>query len=55
VTRRETGCWRSWRDHEDRPVEAPEVPDIDAPAFYVPIGDLQGTDYRRNAFAKGTT
>jgi len=45
---------RPWRDHRDRPVEVPEVPGPEAPAFYVPIGDLQGPDYRRNAFAAGT-
>ncbi len=46
----------SWRDHDDRPVaDVPAVPGPDDPAFYVPIGDLQGADYRRNAFAQGTS
>lgn len=45
----------SWRSHDDRPVEVPPVPGATEPAFYVPIGDLQGGDYRRNAFAAGTT
>jgi SAM-dependent methyltransferase len=44
----------SWRDHADRPVEVPEVPGSDAEAFYVPIGEFQGAEYRRNAFAAGT-
>jgi SAM-dependent methyltransferase len=44
----------SWRDHADRPVEVPEVPGPDAQAFYVPIGQFQGAEYRRNAFAAGT-
>lgn len=44
----------SWRDHEDRPVEVPAPPGPDAPAFYGPIGDFQGAEYRRNAFAAGT-
>lgn len=44
----------SWRDHRDRAVDAPQVPGSGDPAFYVPIGDLQAGDYRRNAFAKGT-
>lgn len=44
----------SWRSHDDRPVEVPDVPGGDRPAFYVPIGDFQGADYRRNAFAAGT-
>ncbi len=45
----------SWRDHLDQPVEVPAVPGPQAPAFYVPIGELQGAEYRRNAFAAGTT
>lgn len=45
----------SWRDHRDRPVEVPEPPRADAPAFYGPIGDFQGELYRRNAFAAHTT
>jgi SAM-dependent methyltransferase len=45
----------SWRDHRDQPATAPPVPAPDQPAFYAPIGDFQGADYRRNAFAAGTT
>lgn len=44
----------SWRDHDDRPVEVPDPPGPDEPAFYRPIGDFQGAEYRRNAFAAGT-
>jgi SAM-dependent methyltransferase len=45
----------SWRDHADRArTDVPAVPGPQAPAFYVPIGELQGEDYRRNAFAQGT-
>jgi SAM-dependent methyltransferase len=44
----------SWRSHDDRAVSVPQVPGADEPAFYVPIGDLQGREYRRNAFAAGT-
>lgn len=44
----------SWRSHDDRPVEVPDVPGGDRTAFYVAIGDFQGADYRRNAFAGGT-
>jgi SAM-dependent methyltransferase len=44
----------SWRDDADRPVEVPPVPGPAADAFYVPIGDFQGAEYRRNAFASGT-
>jgi SAM-dependent methyltransferase len=44
----------SWRDDADRPVDVPPVPGPDAPAFYGPIGDFQGAQYRRNAFAAGT-
>ena len=43
-----------WRDRDDRPVDAPPVPGPEAPPFYGPIGDLQGSAYRRNAFAAGT-
>lgn len=43
-----------WRDAADRPVAAPSVPPPDAPATYLPIGEFQGADYRRNAFAAGT-
>jgi SAM-dependent methyltransferase len=45
---------RRWRDHQDRPVDAPEVPGPDEPAFYQVIGDFQRGLYRRNAFARGT-
>ncbi|MTV25310.1 class I SAM-dependent methyltransferase [Nitriliruptoraceae bacterium ZYF776] len=48
------GLAASWRDHGDVPASVPPVPGADAPAFYVPIGDFQGADYRRNAFAAGT-
>lgn len=44
----------SWRDHDDRPVEVPPVPGSADPAFYRLIGDFQGAEYRRNAFAAGT-
>ncbi|MFA9431536.1 class I SAM-dependent methyltransferase [Egicoccus sp. AB-alg2] len=44
----------SWRAHDDTPADVPAVPGVDEPAFYVPIGDFQGRDYRRNAFAAGT-
>jgi SAM-dependent methyltransferase len=44
----------SWRDHADRPVDVPRVPGPHEAAFYVAIGDFQGADYRRNAFAAGT-
>jgi hypothetical protein len=45
----------SWRDHrDDRPADVPPVPGPDAPPFYLPIGEFQGPDYRRNAFAAGT-
>jgi len=44
----------SWRAVDDTPIEVPPVPGGDAPAFYRPIGDFQGEDYRRNAFAAGT-
>jgi SAM-dependent methyltransferase len=44
----------SWRSHDDRPAEVPPVPGADQAAFYVAIGDFQGADYRRNAFATGT-
>jgi SAM-dependent methyltransferase len=44
----------SWRDHRDDPVEVPDVPGPDAPAFYAPIGAFQGALYRRNAFAAHT-
>ncbi|WP_165403787.1 class I SAM-dependent methyltransferase [Egicoccus halophilus] len=35
-------------------MSAPPVPATDAPAFYREIGDFQGAEYRRNAFAAGT-
>ncbi len=44
----------SWRDRDDRPVEVPPLPGPADPAFYRSIGDFQGADYRRNAFAAGT-
>ncbi|WP_052664991.1 SAM-dependent methyltransferase [Nitriliruptor alkaliphilus] len=44
----------SWRSHDDRPIAVPGVPGADEQAFYVPIGDFQGGEYRRNAFAAGT-
>ena len=44
----------SWRTHDDRPTERPAPPGPDAAPFYLPIGDFQGADYRRNAFAQGT-
>jgi SAM-dependent methyltransferase len=44
----------SWRDHADRRAVVPDVPGPDAEAFYVPIGEFQGAEYRRNAFATGT-
>lgn len=43
-----------WRDHEDRPVRRPPPPGADEPPFYTRIGDLQGSSYRRNAFAQHT-
>ena len=49
-----SGLRPSWRDHADRPVDVPAPPGPDEPAFYVPIGDFQGGEYRRNAFAAGT-
>lgn len=44
----------SWRDHRDRPVWAPPVPEADDRPFYRGIGEHQGDSYRRNAFAAGT-
>ena len=44
----------SWRDHLDRPTDAPRTPGADAPAAYAPIGAFQGEAYRRNAFVHGT-
>lgn len=45
----------SWRGHDDRPrTDVPPVPGPSEPAFYLPIGALQGADYARNAFARGT-
>jgi SAM-dependent methyltransferase len=46
------GC--PWRDHRDQPVEVPEPARPREPAFYVPIGEFQGSLYRRNAFAAHT-
>jgi SAM-dependent methyltransferase len=48
------GLRPSWRTHEDTPVEVTPVPGAADEAFYVPIGDFQGAEYRRNAFAVGT-
>lgn len=45
----------SWRSHADESLLVPDVPRSDEEAFYVPIGDFQGGDYGRNAFAAGTT
>ena len=44
----------SWRDADDRPTVVPPVPGPDVAPFYRPIGEFQGGDYRRNAFAAGT-
>lgn len=44
----------SWRDHRDGPAVAPDVPAVDQPAFYAPIGAFQGDEYARNAFVAGT-
>ncbi|MEX2504989.1 MAG: class I SAM-dependent methyltransferase [Egicoccus sp.] len=44
----------SWRDERDRPAEVPAPPTTEDPAFYLPIGEFQGAEYRRNAFAAGT-
>jgi len=44
----------SWRDHLDRPVEVPEPPGAGAGSHYLDIGQFQGSDYRRNAFAQAT-
>jgi SAM-dependent methyltransferase len=41
-----------WTDREGRPVEAPEPPPEGS--YYGPIGDFQGAEYDRNAFALGT-
>ena len=44
----------SWRDHRDEPAVGAAVPGVDAPAFYLPIGAVQGELYARNAFTAGT-
>jgi SAM-dependent methyltransferase len=44
----------SWRDHRDEAVRRPPAPGPDQPAFYVEMMDLQGEEYARNAFARGT-
>jgi SAM-dependent methyltransferase len=44
----------SWRDADDRSAVVPPLPGPDAVPFYLPIGEFQGGDYRRNAFAAGT-
>lgn len=41
-----------WTDRDGRPVEAPEPPPEGS--YYGPIGDFQGAEYDRNAFALGT-
>jgi len=48
------GSASSWRDAQDRPAVVPPAPGPDAAPFYLPIGEFQGEDYRRNAFAAGT-
>jgi SAM-dependent methyltransferase len=53
-TRPPTALRPSWRDDQDQPVEVAPVPAAAAPAFYLPIGEFQGAEYRRNAFAAGT-
>ena len=37
----------SWRDHADQPAAVPEIPGAGAEAFYIPIGEFQGAEYRR--------
>lgn len=44
----------SWRDHEDQPTQRPAPPGPGSAPFYMPIGEFQGAEYRRNAFAQGT-
>ncbi len=49
----------SWRDHDDQPSEAPRVRSWEPGAGgtdsnYVAIGEFQGPEYRRNAFALHT-
>jgi SAM-dependent methyltransferase len=41
-----------WSDREGRPVDAPEPPP--AGSHYRSVGDFQGREYERNAFALGT-
>jgi SAM-dependent methyltransferase len=41
-----------WTDGEGNPVTAPEPPPTGS--YYGPIGDFQGAEYDRNAFALGT-
>lgn len=41
-----------WTDRDGRPVEVPEPPPEGS--HYGPIGDFQGVEYDRNAFALGT-
>lgn len=44
----------SWRSHDDRPTDVAAVPGAADEPYYVAIGDFQGEEYRRNAFAVGT-
>jgi SAM-dependent methyltransferase len=41
-----------WSGHDGAPVEAPDPPPQGS--YYGPIGDWQGAEYERNAFALGT-
>lgn len=56
-----TGRWQlqpSWRDRDDAPTQAPQPQGASngpgSDSHYVAIGDFQGADYRRNAFALHT-
>jgi SAM-dependent methyltransferase len=42
----------TWTDRDGRPVGVPEPPP--SGSYYGPIGDFQGAEYDRNAFALGT-
>jgi SAM-dependent methyltransferase len=44
----------SWRDHRDEPVTVAPAPGLGERPYYLPIGEFQGAEYRRNAFAAGT-
>jgi SAM-dependent methyltransferase len=46
------GAHGTWADAAGTPVEVPEPPS--AGSCYGPIGDFQGAEYERNAFALGT-